>query len=75
MLIRDVLLDKRGSFEKLLARFASESPFVFLLDVLLNRFTQLSATRIVIPGNLRPKETLTRRNFCHRIHAGLGRSG
>lgn len=44
MLVRNMLLDKRCSFEELLARFAPEPPFIFLLDVLLNCFAQLTAT-------------------------------
>jgi hypothetical protein len=31
-----MLLDKRRSFEELLARFAPEPPFIFLLDALLS---------------------------------------
>jgi hypothetical protein len=49
VLIGDMLLDKRGSFEKLLTRFAPESSFIFLLDVLFNRFAKLPATRMTFP--------------------------
>lgn len=41
MLVRDVLLDERRRFEKLLADLAAELPFVFLLDTRLNRLGQL----------------------------------
>ena len=32
VLVGNVLLDKGGGLEQLLARFASETPFVFLFD-------------------------------------------
>jgi len=32
VLVGNVLLDKGGGFEQLLARFASESTFIFLFD-------------------------------------------
>jgi len=41
-----MLLDKRGGLEELLARFAPESSFIFLLDELLNCFAQLPGTRM-----------------------------
>jgi len=40
MLIRDVLLDKRCSFEQLLACLATKPAFIFLLYVLLDDLRQ-----------------------------------
>jgi hypothetical protein len=40
MLIRDVFLHKRCSFEQLLARLATKPAFVFLLYVLLDSLRQ-----------------------------------
>jgi len=41
MLVRDVLLHERSSFEQLLTSLASELPLVFLLDVLLASLAEL----------------------------------
>ncbi len=40
MLIRDVFLHKRRSFEQLLARLATKPAFIFLLYVLLDDLRQ-----------------------------------
>jgi hypothetical protein len=49
VLVRYMLLDKRGSLEELLASLAPEPALIFLLDVLLNRFAQFPATRMTFP--------------------------
>lgn len=46
VLVRDMLLNKRGSLEELLTRFASKFALVLLLDVTFDRFGQFSAGRI-----------------------------
>jgi len=51
VLIRDMLLNKRGGLEELLASLAPEPALVFLLDVLLNCFAQFPATRMTFPVN------------------------
>lgn len=43
MLVRDMLFDKRSSFEQLVTSLTSKFALILLLDVLLSRFTQFSA--------------------------------
>jgi hypothetical protein len=49
VLVCDMLLNKRGSLEELLASLAPEPALIFLLNVLLNGFAQLPATRMTFP--------------------------
>lgn len=49
VLVRDMLFDKRGSLEELLASLAPEPALIFLLDELLDSFAQLPAMRMTFP--------------------------
>jgi 3-deoxy-D-manno-octulosonic-acid transferase len=45
MFIRNMFLDERGSFEKLLTRFTPKFTLIFLLEIWPNSFAQLPEKR------------------------------